>query len=207
MKSGNLLGTHSSARAVDLSIVFGVKVDDLDRVRLDTCRKYCSGSKTNLDFSASIMLNNLVSSMVGTSANDSSHIASAVVFLECCQPCLHESVGVRLTMEMASSQTSSNHTNSRLQPPPLQYTPSPTVLPMMTLRSVPPRSTTKAVSFSPTMCLSFCTSGKGDGKGKRIVCTSFGLAVAGAGTAVVLCPPSVEDLAGLDIDRRTNFLS
>lgn len=119
----------------------------------------CPRTETNLDFSASIVLDDFVRSVVSASPNDPGHVASAIVFLEDCKlPSIHRYISVRLTIEMASSQTSSNHTNSRLQPPPLQYTPSPTVLPMMTLRSVPPRSTTKAVSFSPGMFISLCAS-------------------------------------------------
>ncbi len=67
----------------------------------------------------------------------------------------------------------------------------------MALRSVPPRSTTKAVSFSPGVDVSFCVDSKYNFKG--VPRTSLAGA-AGAGATVVLGPAGVEDLAGLDVD-------
>lgn len=142
------IDTHSSARPVDLSIVLSIEVDDLVQVSTMTiCRVR---GYTHIDLSAAVVLDNLVRSVVSTSTNDPCHVARFVLFLIYSQPVpvfgFHES----LTIKIASSQTSSNQTNSMLQPSPRQYTPSPAVLPIITFRSVAPFSRTNAVSFSPT---------------------------------------------------------
>ena len=61
-KSERLLCTYGSARAVHLAVVFSIEVDDLDS-------------------SASVVLDDLIRSMVSSSTNDSSHITGAILFL------------------------------------------------------------------------------------------------------------------------------
>lgn len=75
------MGTYCSARAVDLSIVLGVEVEDLEQRGLDMRAWECSSLSTNLDLSATIMLDDLVRSVVGASTDNSGHISRAVIFL------------------------------------------------------------------------------------------------------------------------------
>jgi hypothetical protein len=72
---------------------------------------------------------------------------------------------------------------------------------MMTLRRVPPRSTTKAVSFSPEKLSALEAIYLGsNNKPNKWRHTSLALPVAGAGAPVELLPPAVVDLAGLHVD-------
>lgn len=78
------IDTHSSARPVDLSIVFSIEVDDL--VQVSTMTTYIVGEYTHIDLSAAVVLDDLVGSVVSTSTDDPCHIAGLVFFLICSQP-------------------------------------------------------------------------------------------------------------------------
>lgn len=103
-----------TARSVDLAVVFGVEVD-------------------NVDSTTAVMLDNLVRGMVRATTNDPRLLSLLVVFLwiGVSEGWIYSNRDVKLTMVMASSQTSSNQTNLKVQGP-LQCTPSCWFLPMMT---------------------------------------------------------------------------
>lgn len=73
-----VLETYVAARAVDLSIVVGIEVDDLDLS--SAVMRISSSTATHVDGSATIVLHDLVGSVVCTTTDDPSLLPSFIIF-------------------------------------------------------------------------------------------------------------------------------
>lgn len=76
------LGAAVAAGAVDLAVVFGVEVDDLEKVLVRAGQLHWTSESTYIHSTTAIVLDNLVAGVVSTTANDPGLLSGRVSSLQ-----------------------------------------------------------------------------------------------------------------------------